>query len=152
MLAMIADDLKTAVAAASPQALTGVATIYQEVQAAIDQRKPVCQVSGRCCRFAEFGHRLYVSTLELALFLRQLERPLPPPAQAPPGVCPFQSGRLCTVHEIRPFGCRMFFCDPSASQWQMQHYERFHNDLKALHEAHGVPYRYVEWLTALGYV
>ena len=66
-----------------------------------------------------------------------------------PGGCPFQVDKLCGVHPTRPFGCRMFFCDPTASQWQNQAYERFHAELKALHEQLSVPYFYVEWRSAL---
>ena len=63
--------------------------------------------------------------------------------------CPFQQNKLCSVHGIRPFGCRIFFCDPTATDWQNAQYERFHADLKRLHEQLGVPYQYVEWRQAL---
>jgi Fe-S-cluster containining protein len=63
--------------------------------------------------------------------------------------CPFQANKLCGVHPFRPFGCRMFFCDPTSTQWQNDHYERFHANLKRLHETLGVPYAYVEWRQAL---
>ena len=43
----------------------------------------------------------------------------------------------------------MFFCDASAAAWQNEQYERFHADLKRLHERLGVPYFYVEWRQAL---
>ncbi|MGH7214404.1 MAG: hypothetical protein ACREIT_06545, partial [Tepidisphaeraceae bacterium] len=63
--------------------------------------------------------------------------------------CPFQLDKLCTVHAIRPFGCRIFFCDSTATQWQQEQYERFHAELKRLHEQLDVPYFYVEWRQAL---
>jgi hypothetical protein len=53
------------------------------------------------------------------------------------------------VHRIRPFGCRIFFCDPTAQEWQSERYEVFHAELKRLHEALGVPYFYIEWREAL---
>jgi Fe-S-cluster containining protein len=88
--------------------------------------------------------------MELAAFLGdwnewQNQWPL---ATDSPG-CPFQVAKLCGVHALRPFGCRMFFCDPSATDWQNETYERFHAELRRLHEAMGVPYRYVEWRAAL---
>src|SRR5438874_1280896 len=51
--------------------------VYRDLQQEIDIRKPVCKTSGRCCRFEEFGHRLYVTTMELAAFgeVLQKERP-----------------------------------------------------------------------------
>jgi Fe-S-cluster containining protein len=125
-----------------------VARVYEELQRDIDARRPLCMASGRCCRFEEFGHRLYVTTLELAAFVADL------PEQA--GTrdwdgtgCPYQVNKLCSVHAIRPFGCRVFFCDATSTQWQSERYERFHADLKRLHEALNVPYLYVEWRSAL---
>jgi len=143
------DFLTRAVRSASlrPQAMSAVDELYGAVQAEIDRRRPVCVVSGRCCRFDEFGHRLYVTTLELAHFLHHL-----PPAQPRsdnPGGCPFQLQKLCTVHSFRPFGCRIFFCDASSTEWQNQMYEHFHADLKRLHETVDVPYFYMEWRAAL---
>jgi len=63
--------------------------------------------------------------------------------------CPYQISGLCDVHPIRPFGCRIFFCDSTSTDWQHEQYERFHAELKALHETLGVPYFYLEWREAL---
>jgi Fe-S-cluster containining protein len=136
-------------AAGRPDVREAVGRVYADLQREIDERRPVCVVSGRCCRFEEFGHRLYVTTLELAVFSHGLATT---PARREPwdGTgCPFQERKLCGVHAIRPFGCRMFFCDATSTDWQNQAYERFHARLKALHEELGVPYRYVEWRAAL---
>jgi hypothetical protein len=46
-------------------------------------------------------------------------------------------------------GCRIFFCDPTADQWQQQLYEQLHLELKQLHERLAIPYFYVEWRDAL---
>ncbi len=156
-------------AAARADVREAVARVYSELQREIDARQPICSSSGRCCRFEEYGHRLYVSTLELAGFVSQLpvasELPvvscrLPAKATSLPllatgnpqlatSSCPFQIDNLCSVHAIRPFGCRMFFCDPTATQWQNERYERFHAELKRLHGQLDVPYFYVEWRQAL---
>ena len=143
-------DLQKAVRAASERddVRDAVHELYSRVQRQINLRRPLCLVSGRCCRFEEFGHRLYVTTLELAAFLHDA-----PMAQSAPewdgGGCPFQRDKLCTVHAIRPFGCRIFFCDASSTEWQNELYERFHSELKSLHDQLGVPYFYVEWRQAL---
>ena len=63
--------------------------------------------------------------------------------------CPFQVEGLCSVHSIRPFGCRVFFCDATSDDWQHAQYERFHAQLKQLHDELAVPYRYMEWRAAL---
>jgi hypothetical protein len=71
------------------------------------------------------------------------------PKGANPGGCPFQVGGLCSVHTIRPFGCRVFFCDATSDGWQHEQYERFHGELKRLHDELRVPYQYLEWRDAL---
>jgi Fe-S-cluster containining protein len=141
-------NLKAAVASAAARedVRAAVADVYARLQGEIDARKPVCQTSGRCCRFDEFGHRLYVTTMELAAFVSQLDREA---ERSVTSDCPFQIAGLCSVHAIRPFGCRIFFCDSTAEQWQNEQYEGFHGELKRLHEQLGVEYAYVEWRAAL---
>lgn len=142
------DALRQAVVAAAARSDAGAAVeaLYADVAAEIDRRRPLCVISGRCCRFEEYGHRLYVTTLELAAFRNGLGDA----AASWDGTgCPFQVNKLCGVHAIRPFGCRMFFCDATSTQWQNDAYERFHAELKSLHDRLGVPYFYVEWRAAL---
>jgi Fe-S-cluster containining protein len=155
---VIEDSFQQHVRAAGerPEVVAAVGRVYADLQARIDERRPVCVASGRCCKFEEFGHRLYVTTLELAAFLHQFrERPEPPsrsialPLAWDGTGCPFQAQRLCGVHDIRPFGCRVFFCDLSAGEWQNEVYEQFHSRLKRLHEELSVPYFYMEWRDAL---
>jgi hypothetical protein len=43
----------------------------------------------------------------------------------------------------------MFYCDPTATQWQQDQYEYFHARLRRLHEEFNIPYFYVEWRQAL---
>jgi Fe-S-cluster containining protein len=137
-------------AAGRAEVRDAVGAIYRDLQAAIDQRKPICSASGRCCRFEEFGHRLYVTTIELAAFLYDSETGSVTPQAAWDGTgCPFQVAGLCGVHSIRPFGCRIFFCDSTSTQWQNDQYEHFHGQIKALHDRLNVPYFYVEWRQAL---
>jgi Fe-S-cluster containining protein len=136
-------------AAQRPEGAAAVASIYNALQQAIDAQKPVCLVSGRCCRFEEFGHRLYVTTLELAAFVRPVRLQTPSLQPWDGSGCPFQRNKLCTVHAFRPFGCRIFFCDATATAWQNQQYELFHRRLKDLHVQLDVPYFYVEWREAL---
>jgi Fe-S-cluster containining protein len=161
-------------ASARPEVREAVQRTYADVQAEIDRRRPVCVASGRCCRFEEYGHRLFVTTAEMATFVHDLasahgdgEASVEPnvscagtirlggslalPQAIGPG-CPFQEGKLCSVHNIRPFGCRIFFCDATATEWQQEQYERFHARLKRLHGEMDVPYSYMEWRAALATV
>ncbi|HEV8604260.1 MAG TPA: YkgJ family cysteine cluster protein [Tepidisphaeraceae bacterium] len=137
-------------ASARPDVHSAIASLYADVQIQIDLRRPLCILSGRCCRFEEFGHHLYVTTLELATFLHDLQssNASPDPAWTGQG-CPFQRNKLCSVHAIRPFGCRLFFCDSTSTDWQHEQYHLFHTRLKSLHDSLNVPYFYLEWRQAL---
>jgi len=140
-------------ASARPKVRARIAHIYAELQAKIDQRQPICVASGRCCKFEEYGHRLFVTTMEMASFFHELAssgRDLAGSLRSWNGTgCPFQVGKLCGVHPIRPFGCRIFFCDPTATEWQQEQYEAFHGQLKQLHAELDIPYFYMEWREAL---
>jgi Fe-S-cluster containining protein len=157
----ISYELRRSVIAASlrPEVRQAVGRIYEELSREIEQRQPVCVMSGKCCRFDEYGHRLYVTTAELGAFAAELEVVRTPTLTLPRSTrggermeqergCPFQVGRMCGVHGIRPMGCRVFFCDPSAGEWQRGVYERMHGKLKQLHEELSIPYAYVEWRAA----
>lgn len=147
------DSFRQAVFDAAPRddVRQTVHQLYNQVQQEIDLRRPVCIASGRCCHFETYGHRLFVTTLELAAFLHDLPglQPSPPSPGPLEAGCPFQTGKLCAVHSIRPFGCRMFFCDPSATPWMNTQYERFHQQIQQLHRQLSVPYFYLEWRQAL---
>src|SRR5688500_334921 len=112
-----------------------VLRVYGDLQKEIDARQPLCAASGRCCNFDRYGHRLYVTTMELATFVHQLaEMNGTIPDITDPATCPLQQNKLCSVHAIRPFGCRIFFCDPAATEWQNDQYEQFHARLKRLQD------------------
>jgi Fe-S-cluster containining protein len=142
-------------AARRQEVRAAVKAVYRDLAAEVEERRPVCVVSGRCCRFEEYGHRLYVTTMELAAFVHGLEATSRGEAlstsmnQWNGAGCPFQISKLCGVHAIRPFGCRIYFCDPTSTRWQQDAYELFHARLKRLHEELDVPYYYVEWRQAL---
>lgn len=136
--------------AARDDVIAAVDALYADLAAEIAARKPICRMSGQCCRFEQFGHRLYVTTAELAAFVAH-HRSKPAARRDPwDGTgCPWQVDTACNAHAFRPFGCRIFFCDPSAKQWQEETYERYHQRLKRLHEQLDIPYRYVEWRLAI---
>lgn len=82
----------------------------------------------------------------------------PQPSSAPPllthdsialararGDCPFLIANACSVHEIKPLACRVYFCDAEAQTWQHVLSEELHDGLRALHERFDIPYRYAEW-------
>src|SRR3954468_2670184 len=87
-----------------------VVAIYAEADTAVASFGPKCDASGRCCRFKEYGHTLFISNLEAEVLLESA-----PPYRTPVSgdFCPFQVEGLCTAREPRPLGCRVYFCDPS---------------------------------------
>lgn len=137
-------------AAADPIVASEFELILDELARATNARRPICHASGRCCKFEEFGHRLYVTGFETAWLIRQL----PPDssltsvaldAAIARGGCPFQHATRCTVHPLRPLGCRVYFCDPTAQAWQHEIYEALLRSLRSLHDRHTIPYEYAEW-------
>jgi len=143
------DDLRLAVqqAIAHPRTREVVEDVYVGLAAEIARQKPLCVMSGRCCHFETYGHRLYVTTLELAAFVSQYDKVTKDKWNGQG--CPFQVSRMCGVHASRPFGCRVYFCDMNSDAWQREVYERFHVRIKRLHESLAIPYFYVEWRDAL---
>lgn len=129
--------------------------VYDYAAEAIDQRGPVCNTSGKCCRFAQYDHRLYVTGLEVAYTVTQLTTEQPEfsaaslQAAIEDGGCQFQIENLCAVHPLRPLGCRVYFCDPIAQGWQEDLSEKLLEQIRSLHEAHEIPYRYGEWRAML---
>jgi Fe-S-cluster containining protein len=135
-------------ARAIPRVREEVALIHAAFEVERDKQKPRCDASGRCCRFEQYGHLLFITTLEMADFVNRLERE--PDANWDGAGCPFQIDGLCSVHAVRPFGCRVYFCDPASTVWQQDRYESVHRQLQSLHEALAIDYFYVEWRAALG--
>lgn len=139
-------------AARDPQIAGELELLYERVARETLERRPACDRSGRCCHFDAWGHRLYVTGLEAAYLVARLQTPLTGPAideARSRGGCPFQRALLCTVHPLRPLGCRAYFCDPTSTDWQHDLTERMLAELRALHDRHEIPYRYAEWRALL---
>ncbi len=133
--------------AADPRFRAAVAAAYTDLDEEITAHRPACQQRGACCKFGRFGHRLFVTPVELAYFTGAVAAVRGPSAGQ--DVCPFQQDGLCSVRTARPSGCRIFFCEPASRDWQPPRTERTLNRLKALHEQFGLPYAYVDWMDAL---
>jgi len=116
-----------------------VLELYKEVDREVAAAGPVCVASGRCCRFKEYGHVLFLSNLEADTLLAAA-----PPYDKPvsPDFCPFQKGNLCTAREPRPLSCRVFYCDPNYQERSGEITEKYLRRLKQLADAHGMPWRY----------
>lgn len=139
-------------AARDPAVDGAIRNLYDALGDAVRAHAPLCWMSGRCCSFDTFEHRLYVTGLEIAWVLGQLPHEQAEHARAavkPTGACVFQTDGLCGIHAIRPMGCRIFFCQHGTAGWQSELYEQCLSDLRALHEAHQLPYQYMEWRAGL---
>jgi Fe-S-cluster containining protein len=122
--------------------------VYQVVADQVEARRPLCVASGRCCHFEQHGHRLYVTGLEAAYTLTRLGRGVTAAeigAARARGDCPLLVDELCTAHTIKPLGCRVYYCDPTAQEWQKELSERALEMIRRLHERRGIEYRYGEW-------
>jgi Fe-S-cluster containining protein len=116
-----------------------VLELYAEVDAAVAAAGPVCVASGRCCRFKEYGHTLFVSNLEADVLLAAAplyDRPVSS------DFCPFQKGNLCTAREPRPLGCRVYYCDPAYQETGSRISEGYLRRIKRLADEHGIGWRY----------
>ncbi len=141
-------------AARRPEVVQRLQKSLDEIDRRVNESGFACQQSGRCCKFESFGHRLYMTGLEIAWF-RSLAGDPPTSAQqeaislpvidAKRDGCPYQIDGMCGVHQSRPFACRVFFCQEGSDDWQSERYEDFQNEMKNLHEDLGLPYRYMEW-------
>ena len=136
-------------AAARAEVDAALRALYADLDAAVTARGPTCWLSGKCCNFDAYGHRLYVTALEVAWVLLQVGPRADAQPQASGDGCVFQVGKMCGVHAVRPLGCRVFFCEQGTQQWQQDLYESMLARLRTLHDGHGVEYRYLEWRAGL---
>jgi hypothetical protein len=113
--------------------------LYAELAGEISAAAPVCDLSGRCCRFREYGHTLFLSRAEAQLLFRQ---PFAADAPIDDSGCPYQVGTLCTARERRPLGCRVYYCDPGYVGVGEELSERYLKRLKDLHDEHRAGWDY----------
>ena len=116
-----------------------VREVYAEVEAAVAAAGPRCEASGRCCRFTEYGHTLFLSHFEAEILLESA-----PPYDKPVtrDGCPFQVENLCTAREPRPIGCRVYFCDPAYTDTGNAITEAAITRLKRIADDHDTGWRY----------
>jgi hypothetical protein len=129
----------TKLAEPSPEAELRV--VYNQVDQQVANLGPVCQLSGRCCRFAEYGHTLFVSSLEIRYLIAGAQAPSRPLDRG--DSCPWQDqqGR-CTARDSRPLGCRIFHCDPSYQEVGQEISERFITELKRITQRWDLAWNY----------
>lgn len=123
----------------SPSTRAAVEKVYAAVDAAVAAAGPRCDSSGRCCRFEEYGHTLFLSQFEAEILL---ETALPYEKPVTRAGCPFQVDNLCTARNERPLGCRIYFCDPAYQNRQNEITEEAIAALKRIADDYGTGWRY----------
>lgn len=125
----------------TPTLQDSIRAVYHDLSQDIAVAGPVCDLSGRCCRFAEWDHTLFLSGIEAEMLLAEA-----PPACRPldgGATCPWQDGQgRCTAREARPLGCRVYFCDPSYQETGQALSETYLSRLKSVANAHDQPWSY----------
>lgn len=132
-------------AARRPEVVDAMRAFFIDADRVIADKSATCWNRGDCCRFRQFGHSLYVTSLEVCHYLAGGDTP----ASVPSDVCPHAYEGRCHVRDRRPLGCRIFYCDPSAQDWQGPLTEACLARLRELHGKLDVPYVYADWLTFL---
>lgn len=95
-----------------PATRAALDALYADLDEAIRRAGPVCALSGRCCRFREYDHTLFLSAIEAARLLDDAPPPLRPLDDG--ATCPWQDDRgRCAARDARPLGCRVYYCDPA---------------------------------------
>lgn len=150
------------IAARRKEVLTAMSGFMAEADRLIAAQPATCWNRGKCCRFGQYGHRLFVTALEVVHYLATPEESnAASQVNALPGIqlpvipagredaCPHAFEGRCHARRRRPLGCRIFFCDPSARHWQGPLTETLLARLKVMHRELNVPYFYTDWMHVL---
>ena len=115
--------------------------LFADLDADLATLGPACAASGRCCRFAEYGHTLFLSAPEVDFLIDEAPPPVRPLDDG--STCPWQDalGR-CTAREARPLGCRVYFCDPNYQDSLFQIGESYIARLKSMVAKAVLPWDY----------
>ena len=120
-----------------------VAAIYSQLNEQIKEFSADCSACGKCCDFASFGHKLFVSSPEMVYLSRNVDiKPMTGTR------CPYQADSKCTIHHHRFAACRIFFCradEVLQSELSEQTLKKF----KSLCRESNLPYRYTDLSAAL---
>ena len=116
-----------------------VLQLYEEVDREIAAAAPRCDASGRCCRFKEYGHTLFISQLEAEVLLADAPEFS---GEVTADFCPYQVNNLCTARDPRPLGCRVYFCDPNYEGVGERLTEKYLKRLKELADRYELGWKY----------
>ena len=123
----------------------GIQNIYAQAQKRTAALGGICEASGRCCSFREFGHELWLTNLELAYLVET--HGVSQPGEN--GICPYlDAERKCGARDGRALGCRVFFCNLQSDVLQDVQNEGI-AQLRELAAQNGIELFYDEFLASL---
>lgn len=114
--------------------------MYNELGEELQELPARCYGCGKCCNFKENGMQLYVQKLERDLIIEETGVE---PFLTEEGHCIFQENKLCTIHSIRPLGCRTYFSEAPNSVAHQDLYEKYHKKIKELGNQNQIEYQFV---------
>jgi Fe-S-cluster containining protein len=118
--------------------------IYDQLEQDLNGMDQPCTQCGLCCNFAEFGHKLYICSLEFAYVSKHLECDKVENFQT----CPYMKEKLCSARSYRMLGCRTFFRlhqDKDSIQAQ-DLYEKYLSQIKELYKTNKIPWEYKDFM------
>ena len=129
---------------ANNQFLRRVAEIYNRLDLQIRESGDsagACEACGKCCDFAQFNHRLFVTTPELMYLAAKIGAENI--KQMTTSRCPYNIDGKCTIYEYRFAGCRIFCCKGDAD-FQNRLSESALRKFKSICDASQIPYQYAD--------
>ncbi len=126
-----------------------VAEIYDWIALQIHNQGKLtgtCSACGKCCNFDVFGHRLYITSLEVIYLAAKLDKEKIKMMTA--GTCPYNIDGQCNIYEHRFAGCRIFCCKGNAD-FQSELTEAAIKKFKNICEKFKIPYHYADLTAAL---
>lgn len=117
-------------------------SLYAELDKELVALPAKCYGCGKCCNFKENGMQLFVQKLELDLIKEETGVQ---PYLVKQGHCNFQENGLCTIHSIRPLGCRTYFSEAPNSIAHQDLYEKYHRKIKNIGNNHEIEYQFVSF-------
>lgn len=119
--------------------------MYRDVDREIEELGVTCWTRGLCCDFDTVDHVLFASGLEVAAVRERHPGPFAPGS----ALCPFWKDRLCTLRDLRPLGCRTYFCDERFRPGLEGIYEKHYARLKEIAVRHRLPWSYRPFVAAM---
>lgn len=131
----------------TPDEQAALADVYARIETALGPAADACRACGRCCRFKAGGIVLFASALEMANLVASIGLPRPGtciadgPADSP-WCCPYQQGNVCGARDVRPLGCRTYFCDAEAGATGRRLHADALNEIRQIASQHDATWWY----------